>query len=76
MITPVFSPAVVLKVLEKYSMDTMEVITDVEKAAKETKLLISCDGYAGRDTTLSKLPLSELVLSAKLTCSPLSRVFS
>jgi hypothetical protein len=72
-ITPVLIPLVVPKVLLKYSMDSMELITDVEKAAKETKLLINCDGYAGRDTTLSNSPLSELVLRAKLTCSPLSR---
>ena len=75
-IIPVLSPLVVPKVLVKYSIDIIELITDVEKAAKETKLLISCGGYGGRDTILSKLPLSELVLRAKLTCSPLSRVFS
>ncbi len=44
MIIPVFSPLVVPKVLLKYSIDIMELITDVENAAKETKLLINCEG--------------------------------
>ena len=74
-ITPVFIRLVVPKVLLKYSIDSMELITEVEKAAKETKLLINCEGYAGRDTILSKFPLDELVFSRKLTCSPLSREF-
>jgi hypothetical protein len=56
-------------------MDSMELITELEKAAKETKLLINCEGYAGKDTILSKFPLDELVFSRKLTCSPLSRKF-
>jgi hypothetical protein len=43
-ITPVFIPLVVPKVLLKYSMDNIELITEVEKAAKETKLLINCEG--------------------------------
>jgi hypothetical protein len=47
----------------------------VEKAAKETKLLIDCDGYPGRDNILSKLPLLELVLRTKLTSSPRFRGF-
>ena len=55
---------------------TMEIITEVEKAAKETKLLINCGGYAGRDTSFSELPPAEVVLRTKLTCSPLCSEFS
>ncbi len=44
-ITSVFSPLVAPKLLVKYSIDIMELITDVEKAAKETKLLINCGEY-------------------------------
>ena len=74
-IIPVLNPLSVSKVLVKYSIDIIELITDVEKAAKETKLLIDCDGYPGRDTTLLKLPLSEVVLRTKLNCSPRYRGF-
>ena len=72
-IIPALSPVVVPKVLLKYSIDIIELITDVEKAAKETKLLINCGGYAGSDTILLKLLPFVLVFRAKLTCSPLSR---
>ena len=53
-IIPIFRPPLVAKVLVKYSADIMELITEVENAANEMKLLISCGGYAGNDTTLSK----------------------
>ena len=74
-IIPVLSPLVVPKVSVKYSVVIIELITEEEKAAKETKLLISCGGYAGRDTISSTLLPSRLVLRTKLTCSPLSRRF-
>ena len=39
----------------------MALITEVEKAEKEIKLLINCGGYAGSEATLRKSPVSELV---------------
>ncbi len=43
-IIPALKVLAVPKVLLKYSVVIMALITDVEKAAKETKLLINCGG--------------------------------
>jgi hypothetical protein len=71
---PAFIPLVVPKVASKYCIDTRELITEVEKAASETRLLIICGGYAGREIRLFIFVPFETVRSKKLTCSPRAKV--